>query len=275
MFDPKTKKFPYPEKTDGHYLKIYNDNGLVFDKDFPYINNSKMFKFKRFWLRIIFYAVIVWISNIRLGLRVKGRKNLKKHKEVIKNGIVSCCNHIHMWDFIGISYAIRPYKPRFLAWAKNIKGALGKPILLLGGVPIPENNVKGSMSFVRSIGDHLNNGGWLHIYPEGSAWEFYKPIRPFKRGVSVFACKYDKPILPMAYTYRKPGFIRKVIFKQIAVLTLNIGEPIYRNPDLPKHEQELDLTTRAHQEICKLANIDPSNNIYEPIYNDTKKVEYY
>ena len=49
MFDPKTTKYPYTEYTDGHYIQTSNNKGKVFDKDYPYIDNSKWFKFKKFW----------------------------------------------------------------------------------------------------------------------------------------------------------------------------------------------------------------------------------
>lgn len=272
MFDPKTTKYPYTEYTDGHYIKITKDNGLVFDRNYPYIDKSKGFKFKAFWFRLFYRLIILPVSNIRLGLRVKGRKNLRKHKAAIKGGIISCCNHVHYWDFLGISYGIRGNKPMFLAWAQNIRGGLSKPMRLAGGIPIP-NNLSGQVAYSKAIRDYLNSGGWLHIYAEGSMWEYYKPIRPFKRGTASYAIKYDKPILPMAYTYRRPGFIRRVIFRQIALFTLNIGTPIYRNKELNIDDQENDLTIRAHEAVCKLANIE--NNIYEPIFNDSKKINYY
>ena len=79
----------------------------------------------------------------------------------------------------------------------------------------------------------------------------------------------------MAYRYRKPCWIRRVIFKQIATLTLCIGEPIYKNDTLDRHEQILDLTIRSHEEVCKLAGIDPKENIYKPVYENSKKIVYY
>ena len=38
-FDPKTNKFPYTELTDKHYLQVKKNNGLVFDENYPYIDN--------------------------------------------------------------------------------------------------------------------------------------------------------------------------------------------------------------------------------------------
>ena len=106
-------------------------------------------------------------------------------------------------------------------------------------------------------------------------WEYYQPIRPFKRGASHFAIKNDKPIIPLAFSYRKPGFIRKKLFHQEAKYTLHIGELLYRNESLPFDQQEEELTIRCHQEICKLAGIDPKENKYPPIFDNTTRVDYY
>ena len=105
-------------------------------------------------------------------------------------------------------------------------------------------------------------------------WEFYAPIRPFKLGASYYAIKCDKPILPLAFSYRKNGWLRK-LFKSLASFTLTIGEPIYPNKDLSFKESEADLTSRAHDEVCKLAGIDPNKNIYNKIYNNDKRIDYY
>ena len=275
MFDPKTKKYPYTEYTDGHYIKVPVNKGVKFDKDYPYVDKSKSFRFKRFWFGLFYRLIVIPVSNIRLGIRVKGRKNLRIYKDVLNSGVISVCNHIHYWDFLGIYHGIRYHKPKFLAWARNINGGLGNIMRLVGGIPIPEDDIRAQINFNKSIGQYLNEGGWLHIYSEGSMWEYYKPIRPFKKGAATFAVKYDKPIIPLAYRYRKPCWIRRVIFRQIACFNLYIGEPIYRNPELDKQDQITDLTIRSHQEVCKLAGIDPKENVYEPVFDNSKRVDYY
>ena len=106
-------------------------------------------------------------------------------------------------------------------------------------------------------------------------WEYYAPIRPFKRGATFFACAYNKPILPLAYSYRKPGWIRRKIFHQIACFTLNIGEPIYPNETLSIKEREVELNSRCHDAMCLLAGINPKENLYEALYNNSKRIDYY
>ena len=78
----------------------------------------------------------------------------------------------------------------------------------------------------------------------------------------------------MAFSYRKPGWIRRKLFKQTALFNLNIGKPLYANPDLKLTAQVDDLTARAHQAVCRLAGFE-DNNIYSPIYNkDSKRKEF-
>lgn len=274
-FDPKTNKFPYTELTDKHYLHVKKNNGLVFDENYPYIDNSKSFRFVDFWVRVLLRVMIFLMVRIRLGLRIKGKQNLKTHKEEINKGVISICNHVHMWDYLGILCAIKPRKPKILAWANNIRGENGALIRHVGGIPVPDDNMKGTIAYFDAIRKLLNKGGWLHLYPEGSMWEYYAPIRPFKRGATFFACAYNKPIIPLAYSYRKPGWIRRNIFHQIACFTLNIGEPIYPNETLSIKEREVELNERCHDAMCLLAGINPKDNLYEALYNNSKRIDYY
>ena len=274
-FDPQTNRFPYPEDTDKHYLEVKKNFGLVFDENYQYVNLDKRFMRKRWWMRLFITAIVFPVVRIRLGLKIKGKKNLKKHKDVISKGVISCSNHVHLWDYLMLMIAIRPIKPYVLVWAPNINGEMGKMMRLVGGIPIPENNIKGTLRCLNDVGEMLNNGGWLQIYPEGSMWEYYRPIRPFKRGAAHFACKFDKPIIPFAYTYRKPGFIRGKIFRQFATFTLHVGEPIFPNKNLSGAEQEIDLTIRMHKAISEMAGIDEASALYPPVFNNSKRVDYY
>ena len=276
MFDPKTDKFPYPEYTDKHYLIVKKDDGTVFDENYPYIDKSFGFKFKQFWVRLLLICIVFPMTYIRLGLRIIGRKNLKEHKNELKNGAVSVCNHVHMWDYLAIMKAIRPKWSNILSWDKNVSGESGPLVRMVGGIPIPVNNPKATIAYMSSIQKLLcEDKGWLHIYPEGAMWEYYQPIRPFKHGALHFACKYNKPVVPLGFSYRKPGWIRRVIFKQIACFDLHVGEPIYPDMELALVDREMDLTKRCHERVCQLVGIDPDKNLYPPIFDNTKRVDYY
>lgn len=271
-FDPKTDKYPYPEYTDQHYLKIKKDNGAVFDRHYPFHDRSNAFRFRQFWVRVLLNLVVFPLARIRLGLRIKGRKNLKKHGDVLRRGVLSCSNHVHMWDYICVMRAVRPARTNVLVWAPNVRGENGKLVRLVGGIPIPEDDAHGSIACMKAVEEVLN-GGWLHVYAEGSMWEYYAPIRPFKSGIGVFACRFDKPVLPMAFSYRRPNWLRRTVFRQIACLTMTVGEPIFADPPLPKKEREADLIKRCHAAVCRLAGMDPAENVYPPLFDRNKRAE--
>jgi len=276
IYDPKTNKFPYPLDTGTHYLGVKKDNGNVYDAKYPYIDKSRKFRFKQFWFRIVDFLIARPIQKIRMGMKVKGKENLKKYKDIINKGIVSVSNHVHMWDYMGIMHAVWPRRTNILSWDKNISGENGGMIRMSGGIPVPSDN-RGFVKMALDTINHIKHGGWLHVAAEASMWEYYAPIRPFKEGAAFFAYKANRPILPMAYSYRPCGWIRKHIFKQIATFTLNIGEPIYPDMNLSQHDSIKKLTLEIHNAVCKLAGFEENENIYPPIYNDSTKnrIDYY
>ena len=274
-YDPKTIRYPYPLQTDQHYLPLKKDKRIVFDENYPYWDKRFWPTFVRGIVRVLLFIIVFPLNAIRMGLRIKGRENLKKYKEVLKNGAVSISNHIHMWDFIANMNGLLPHKPRIIVWDKNINGENGGLIRAVGGIPIPLNNLKASKAFTETVEGILKNNGWIHVYAEGSMWEYYKPIRPFKLGAAHFAIKTGKPIVPIAFTFRKPSWWRKLFIKQPACITLNIGKPIFADESLGLAEAERDLTIRAHKAICKLAGINPEENLYPPIFNNDTRVDYY
>ena len=275
MFDPKTDRFPYPEYTDRHYLKVNKKYDAEFNAEYPYVDQSKPFERRRRWFRMFLNALVFPVVRVRLGLKIVGRQNLKKHKAELENGVISCCNHVHLWDFLAILRAVRPRHPYVLIWAPNVNGDLGKEMRLVGGIPIPEGGVSATEAMLADAGRLLDAGGWLHVYPEGSMWEYYQPVRPFKRGAAYMACRFGKPVLPMAISYREPGWLRKHIFRQFALFTLNIGEPLYADDSLAGKAREQDLSCRCHEAVCRLAGIAPGDNIYPPLFDNSKRIDYY
>ncbi|MBP5661704.1 MAG: 1-acyl-sn-glycerol-3-phosphate acyltransferase [Clostridia bacterium] len=272
-FDPQTTRYPYTERTDQHYLVVKKNDGKRFDKSYPYIDRSFWFRFKQFWTRILLVTIAFPVAKARLGLKVKGKKNIRANKALLKDGVISCANHVHLWDYIAVMYAAFPRRTNVLVWATNVRGENKKLIRMTGGIPIPDDDTGGTLAYYRAVRKLLNDGGWLHIYAEGSMWEYYAPIRPFKRGIALFADQCDKPILPMAFSYRKPGWIRRKIFHQIALLTLTVGEPLTVDRSLPKREREDDLLKRCHEAVCRLAGI--RNNPYSPVFRDDKRIDSY
>lgn len=272
-FNPRAI-FPYPDITDQHYLKVLKNDGTIFDKDYPYIDNSRSFRFKRWWVRFLLYTIVFPFSYVRMGLKIRGKKNIRRNKKLLKHGALSISNHINMWDYIAVMNAIKPFRPYLLAWQKNVSGESGPLVRLVGGIPIPEHDPQATIAYIDTIKNLLDSGGWLHIYPEGSMWEYYRYIRPFKKGIAHIARMSHKPIIPMAFSFRKAGWIRRKIFHQPAKINLCIGEPIFINEDLTPQKQEIDLLNRCHKAIEDLAGFFEGENPYEAIFNGDKRIDF-
>ena len=274
MYDPKPTRYPFPEQTDQHYLVVKKNRGIVFDRNYPYVDQSKGFRFRRALFRIPLVCLAWPVCRIRLGLVLRGKENRKKFRDVLSGGLVSVSNHIHLWDFLAVMQYLYFRKPGILSWDKNINGENGTLIRMVGGIPIPVSDFRAVSAFGKAVDAYLKEGNWLHVCPEGSMWEFYQPIRPFKDGAFYIAYKAGVPILPMAFSYREPKGFWKLFYKQ-AFLTLNVGEPLTFNPDLSPSDAVEEMTVRAHHAVCNLAGIDPKQNLYPPLFRQTKRIDYY
>lgn len=273
-FDPRVD-LPYPEFTDGHYRPIEKDDGTVFDKDYPYVDKSKAFLRQQKVVRLLLRLLVFPFSYVRMGLVIKGKNNIRKNRDLLKKGALSLSNHVNTWDYIAIMNAIKPFKPYVLVLKENISGESGSLVRKVGGIPIPENDFKATKAYLLAIQNLLSEGGWLHIYPEGSMWEYYRPIRPFKRGVASLARITGKPIVPIAFSYRKPSWIRKRLFKQKACFTLSIGELLFVDKTIESPaEQEIDLLSRCHKAVVSLAELSEEEDVYEAVFNHSKRVDY-
>ena len=273
-YDPKMTRYPYPEITDQHYLVVKKNNGEVFDKNYNYVDKSFGYKIRHKFMRFLLYTLAFPVMRIRTCLKIKGRENLKKHKEILKKGAVSVVNHVFIWDFIGIMRALIPHVPYIPVWDVNMRGENKTLIRYNNGIPIPVDDMRATHAFKKAICNLLEEGKWVHFSAEGSMWEYYQPIRPFKKGAFYFAVSSSKPVVPMAYSYRQPKGLQKLFWKN-PLLTLTIGEPIFPDTSLPKNEAIEKLTIEAHQAVCRLAGIHPEENIYPPIFENTKRVDYY
>ena len=109
IYDPKRKEFPYSDITDRHYMKVYKDDRTVFDKDYPYIDDSLKFRLIHGLLKAGLFTFGYASFILVLGLKVKGRENLKKHrKELRKKGCVTVSNHVHKLDYMTDGHGAAP-----------------------------------------------------------------------------------------------------------------------------------------------------------------------
>ena len=229
--------YTYPERSDEHMIKVKKVRNLKFDTSYKYLDKSFGFKFMRaiYWLLVT--LIVFPIMRISHGLRIYGKKNLKKHKEELKGGAITVSNHVFYWDYLCVLKAIRPRLSYFPAWKDNLNGPCGKLIRLSGGIPVPTDDIHAMRDFNEAMEEILNEGKWLHFFPEGSMWFFYPDVRPLKKAVFSYSVKFNKPILPITMSFRPRRNITR-LFTKTPCVDLHIGEPIFPDTMLPRREAE-------------------------------------
>jgi len=274
-YDPQPTQYLFPKKTDQHYLPLKYQKNIVFDENYPYVDKSFGHRLISGFMRFLTVIAAFPLMRIRCLLKVKGRKNIRKYRKVFKNGVVSVSNHVFIWDFIAVMYAVRPFRPWIPAWDKNMRGENRILIRYSRGIPLPTESHRATAAFARAIDKLLSEEKqWVHICAEGSMWEYYMPIRPFKKGSFTFAVRNNVPVLPIGFSYRKPKGLQKLFWKR-PLLTLHIGEPIYPDASLNKVAAADKLAREAHAAVCRLVGIEPEENIYEPVFANSDRIDYY
>jgi len=250
---PKTNYERFDDPTV-HTLKVKLRATTVFDENYKFVDNSFKAKVGRFVLKAAL-AVIGWpIMWTVTGFKIKGMRNLRRNRRLLKRGFMTACNHIHLWDFVGIILAFFRYAPNMPAWDQNVLGTNRHMVRMTGGIPVPKTP-RALKAFSNAIEGLLKDEKWVHFYPEVAMWDYYHEIRPFKKAAFAFAAKADVPMLPLVYTYRKPRGIWK-LFRKPATLTLNIGEPVFPDIMLEMQDRAADLLRRTRSSILKMAEIN-------------------
>lgn len=250
-----------------HLLEHPDVHPVTVDESYPYEDDSP--KFRR--LNRFYYWNAKWVvrplNYLRYGYRVRGLDTVRRHAELFKQGGLTVSNHMFRWDVCGVLQSHGFSQMRFPVYKEILHGPGWPRIIGTGGVPLPDK--LSAMKHFYAAFDHFHEQGyWMHFFAEESRWEFYTPIRPFKKGAFIFAERYHLPILPLAYSYReRKGLLR--LFGREACVTLNIGEPIVADPALAGDRQATidDLRRRTHEAIVRLAGI--TDNPWQ--YNQTEK----
>ena len=253
--------FKYPDRSDQHMIDVKHLHDVCFDENYEYLDKSFFYKVKRFLLVIGLHVILFPFLYFKYGLRIYGRKQFKKNKHLYKNGAITISNHVFFLDYCCILNAIRPKLEYILAWKTNYEGSNAGFIRLVGGIPIPDDNVRAMMKFKKAVDEVLEKGKWLHVYPEGSMWFYYPDIRPLKPAVFKLAVDHNKPVIPLTFSYRPRKGIFK-LYKKRPCVDLTIGEPMLPDISLPRKEAIDKMHKEAYHIMQTMVGIDTTHPSY-------------
>ncbi|MGM9837593.1 MAG: lysophospholipid acyltransferase family protein [Paludibacteraceae bacterium] len=251
----------YPE--DNPYERLYQpvyDRNVVVDENYPYLDDSVRYRFLNWSMWQLLLRVGLRIKlGVQMGLRFKGRENLRKYKDVLRNGAITIANHMYRLDCPCVLLAVKARNTtRTPMYAPNFSTKDNFFLRVVGGIPIPpqEAGITALRRFNEAFDEFHRRGYWFHIFPEAARWDFYKPLRPFQKGAFSMAYKYNMPLLPCVITYReRTGIYRLFGPKELPLLQVEIGEPILPDRSNARGKEVERLREVAHSAMEHMAGI--------------------
>ncbi len=228
-----------------------------FDETFPYVDNSLNFKLNGMLGSFVKWVLVAFWNRFHFGLRIDGRKNLRKYREELKNGAMCICNHVFIFDAFGVNQAVKRFGRIWIPmFAKHFNGKNGWFMRHAGGIPIPETR-GGMRKFNEAFDEYHRRKDWFLIFPETVRWNMYVPIRPFKLGAFSMAYKYDIPVIPLVYSYReRKGLYRLFGKRNEPCVTLHVGEPIFFDKEANRKEEIKRICAITHNIMEQMAGIE-------------------
>lgn len=253
----------YP--TDDPYKRLLNvevedssKGRFQFDETYPYLDDSWRFKLNSIGGFIVKWLLVAIHNRCHFGLKIEGKDIIRKYKkELADKGAMCICNHVFVFDALGVNAAWQRFKQvRIPMFAKHFNGRAWWILWQAGGVPLPETR-EGIRKFNEAFDEFDRRKLWFIIFPETVRWNMYVPIRPFKRGAFSMAYKYDRPIIPNVYTFReRKGIYRLFGKKNSPCVTLHVGEPIFFDKTKPRKEELDRVCQEAHDAMVRMAGIE-------------------
>lgn len=253
--------YEYPSRSDEHMIKVEHKYDTHFDEDYDYLDKTTSRKIKTFFFGVSMNLIVFPLLRLTHGLKIHGKENLKKNKELLKKGAITISNHVFKWDYLCVLKAVRPRLMRFPAWKTNFEGSERGIIRWAGGIPIPTDNIKGMQKFKLAMDELFASDKWVHFFPEGSMWYYYPDIRPLKKMVFKYAVKYERPIIPISISFRPRRGITKLFTKKPCV-DLHIGELLVPDESKPKYLEIDRLHRQAYDSMQRMAGITPDMQNY-------------
>ena len=204
------------------------------------------------------YPFVFTANRIKNGLRIRGRKNLRKwRKELNKTGAITISNHCNRMDAPAVLNAVfASHNTRIPMFAPNFNTKDHWYMWAVGGIPIPESGMQAMKCFNAAFDEFDRRKWWFHIFPEAARWDAYKPLRPFQKGAFTMAYKYERPLLPCVITFRPRTGIFKWFGKpEEPLLTVTIGEPVFPDKTQPRKQEVDRLRDVCHLQMQQMAGM--------------------
>jgi glycosyltransferase involved in cell wall biosynthesis/1-acyl-sn-glycerol-3-phosphate acyltransferase len=202
-----------------------------------------------FWTNAL-APVLYFIDTVFLGLHIRGRQNLKS----VKGGAITVMNHVHDMDCTMVKLALFPRRVYYTSLQRNLElPFVGWLIKGLGALSLPKD-ASGIAYFERQIKRGIEDGDWVHYYPEAMLVKDHPDLRNFHSGAFFTAVYSGCPVVPLVLTRRKLKGLNRIVGGRRR-MQLSIGEPLYPDRSLPTKQAVADLQERAIASMKTMMNL--------------------
>jgi 1-acyl-sn-glycerol-3-phosphate acyltransferase len=197
-----------------------------------------------------------WSASSAQGLRIDiaatGQEN------VPEGGFVYASNHESLVDILVLGASL----PGDFKWAAK-RSVMNVPFLgwhlrLAGHVPVDRNKGRdAAVAVMEAFESVLRRNKPLLVFPEGTRTADGK-LKPFKNGAFQAAVNTGKPVLPVAINGTFSLMSRDAVDtgasknREDRLVTVQIGKPLHRNPDLTDDDAVIDLRDRTRAAVVEL-----------------------
>ena len=248
-----------PDETSEHIIPLHTKKNAFRITEKTYKRRNFFYRIFARFILVLASCVLIPFSKFFMRARVHGRKNLRSVK---KSGAVIICNHCHHLDITLVVARVSPIKRVWVtALRSNFDIPFARTLLrALGGIPIPEDR-KNMPYFMNGMDELLRRKQFLAFMPEVALWPYYRGLRPFKVSAFRFAAKNDKPVVPIAITFRlKTKRKSSGKIKRKYIMEYNVLPPVYplQDNDTPTNSEY--LMNKVHDDMNKLIETKNKEN---------------
>lgn len=204
-------------------------------------------------------------KGLKIDIEASGQENPPD------GGFVYASNHESLVDILVLGASL----PGDFKWAAK-RSVMNVPFLgwhlrLAGHVPVDRNKGKNAaMAVTEAFESVLRDDKPLLVFPEGTRTADGK-LRPFKNGAFQAAVLAGKPVVPVALKGTFTLMSRDAVDtgatkrREDRRVTVQIGKPLYPNPELEAEQSVVDLRDRTRAAIVEMLDrASAAGSVVEP-----------
>ena len=239
----KSERKHYSDVNGQNVVHMPTPITLSLDPSYDYLRSGFAAAAGNAILKTLAMLLVYPFLRLFLGFRIIGRENVKRLKN---RGFVAVSNHVHVMDSPMTACAIGFRRTYFVSAASNFCIPVIRHLVrALGAVPLSDEPSQ-VMKMFSEMEKAISANKAVQFFPEGFLIPYGSEIRPFRRGAFKLAGDTGAAVLPMVFTYQRPGGVFRHL-KRKPFVTLHILPAVEPDPGLSARQAGICLEKEVYQ----------------------------